>query len=54
MGDCAGTAADLFEAYSVILVAPVILGKSTFGDRGPIVPLIVPAMGILTAIIGIF
>ena len=54
VGDCAGMAADLFESYAVTLVAALILGKAGFGDAGLIYPLIVPAIGILTAVIGIF
>ena len=54
VGDCAGMAADLFESYAVTLVAALILGKAGFGNAGLIFPLIVPAIGILTAIIGIF
>jgi len=54
VGDCAGMAADLFESYAVTLVAALILGKAGFGDMGIVYPLIVPAIGILTAILGIF
>ena len=54
VGDCAGMAADLFESYAVTLVAALILGKAGFGNAGLIYPLIVPAIGIVTAIIGIF
>ena len=54
VGDCAGMAADLFESYAVTLVAALILGKAGFGDAGLIYPLIVPAIGIVTAIVGIF
>jgi len=54
VGDCAGMAADLFESYAVTLVAALILGKAGFGDLGLVYPLIVPAIGILTAILGIF
>jgi K(+)-stimulated pyrophosphate-energized sodium pump len=54
VGDCAGMAADLFESYAVTLVAALILGKAAFGDAGLIYPLIVPAIGIITAVIGIF
>ena len=54
VGDCAGMAADLFESYAVTLVAALILGKAGFGDMGLVYPLIVPAIGILTAILGIF
>jgi K(+)-stimulated pyrophosphate-energized sodium pump len=54
VGDCAGMAADLFESYAVTLVAALVLGKAGFGDAGLIYPLIVPAIGIVTAVIGIF
>jgi K(+)-stimulated pyrophosphate-energized sodium pump len=54
VGDCAGMAADLFESYSVMLVASLILGKTAFGDKGLIFPLIVPMVGVITAVIGIF
>ena len=54
VGDCAGMAADLFESYAVMLVASLILGKAAFGEQGLIFPLIVPALGAVTAVIGIF
>ncbi|MGR3936185.1 sodium-translocating pyrophosphatase [Streptomyces sp. BRA346] len=54
VGDCAGMAADLFESYAVTLVAALILGKAAFGDAGLAFPLLVPAIGVLTAMIGIF
>jgi K(+)-stimulated pyrophosphate-energized sodium pump len=54
VGDCAGMAADLFESYSVMLVASLILGKVAFGDKGLVFPLIVPMIGVITAIVGIF
>ncbi|MEU6159744.1 sodium-translocating pyrophosphatase [Streptomyces sp. NPDC047130] len=54
VGDCAGMAADLFESYAVTLVAALILGKAAFGDAGLAFPLMVPAIGVLTAMIGIF
>ncbi|MFD6340598.1 sodium-translocating pyrophosphatase [Streptomyces sp. NPDC060131] len=54
VGDCAGMAADLFESYAVTLVAALILGKAAFGDFGLAFPLIVPAIGVITAMIGIF
>jgi K(+)-stimulated pyrophosphate-energized sodium pump len=54
VGDCAGMAADLFESYAVTLVAALILGKAAFGNAGLIYPLIVPAIGTITAVIGIF
>jgi len=54
VGDCAGMAADLFESYAVTLVAALILGKVAFGAEGLVFPLIVPAIGALTAILGIY
>jgi K(+)-stimulated pyrophosphate-energized sodium pump len=54
VGDCAGMAADLFESYSVMLVASLILGKVAFGNAGLVFPLIVPMIGVITAVIGIF
>ena len=54
VGDCAGMAADLFESYAVTLVAALILGKAAFGNIGLVFPLIVPAIGVITAVIGIF
>lgn len=54
VGDCAGMAADLFESYAVTLVAALILGKAAFGDAGLAFPLLVPAIGVITAMIGIF
>jgi K(+)-stimulated pyrophosphate-energized sodium pump len=54
VGDCAGMAADLFESYAVMLVASLILGRAAFGEEGLIFPLIVPMIGVITAIIGIF
>ncbi|MFF9852934.1 sodium-translocating pyrophosphatase [Streptomyces litmocidini] len=53
VGDCAGMAADLFESYAVTLVAALILGKAAFGDHGLAFPLMVPAIGVVTAVIGI-
>src|SRR5215213_2125290 len=54
VGDCAGMAADLFESYAVTLVAALILGMAAFGSYGLVFPLIVPAIGVITAVIGIF
>src|SRR3954449_1871122 len=53
VGDCAGMAADLFESYAVTLVAALILGKAAFGDSGLAFPLLIPAIGVLTAMVGI-
>ena len=64
VGDCAGMAADLFESYGVILVATLILANTAFGsgageihhpaEVGLVFSLIVPAIGILASIIGVF
>ncbi|SFC60955.1 sodium-translocating pyrophosphatase [Streptomyces aidingensis] len=54
VGDCAGMAADLFESYAVTLVAALILGSVAFGNAGLAFPLLVPAIGVLTAMLGIF
>jgi len=54
VGDCAGMAADLFESYAVTLVAALILGQVAFGAQGLVFPLIVPAIGVLTALVGIY
>ncbi|PWK91031.1 K(+)-stimulated pyrophosphate-energized sodium pump [Lentzea atacamensis] len=54
VGDCAGMAADLFESYAVTLVASLILGTAAFGAQGLMFPLIVPAIGVLTAVIGVY
>ncbi|WP_236796297.1 sodium-translocating pyrophosphatase [Amycolatopsis sp. GM8] len=54
VGDCAGMAADLFESYAVMLVAALILGSTAFGASGLIFPLIVPAIGVITAVIGVY
>ncbi|MER7770831.1 sodium-translocating pyrophosphatase [Kitasatospora sp. NPDC096140] len=53
VGDCAGMAADLFESYAVTLVAALILGRVAFGDVGLAFPLVVPGIGVLTAVLGI-
>ena len=56
VGDCAGMAADLFESYAVTLVAALILGSVALapGTQGLVFPLIIPAIGAITAIIGVF
>ncbi|MFB9315753.1 sodium-translocating pyrophosphatase [Nocardioides plantarum] len=54
VGDCAGMAADLFESYAVTLVAALILGAQAFGDKGLVYPLLIPAIGALTAVLGAY
>jgi K(+)-stimulated pyrophosphate-energized sodium pump len=54
VGDCAGMAADLFESYAVTLVAALILGSEAFGAKGLVYPLLIPAIGALTAVAGVY
>jgi K(+)-stimulated pyrophosphate-energized sodium pump len=51
VGDCAGMAADVFESYSVTMVASVMLGYAAFGYKGMIFPLLVQAVGVVSSII---
>ncbi len=53
VGDCAGMAADLFESYAVTLVASLILGRAALGEQGLVFPIIVAAVGVVVALIGI-
>jgi K(+)-stimulated pyrophosphate-energized sodium pump len=54
VGDCAGMAADLFESYAVTLVAALILGRAAWGIDGLVFPLLVGAVGVFVAILGVF
>ncbi|HVL13989.1 MAG TPA: sodium/proton-translocating pyrophosphatase, partial [Gemmata sp.] len=51
VGDCAGMAADVFESYSVTMVAAVMLGYAAFGYKGMIFPLLVQAVGVVSSMI---
>jgi K(+)-stimulated pyrophosphate-energized sodium pump len=53
VGDCAGMAADLFESYAVTLVASLILGQVAFGKYGLVFPLLIPGLGVITALLGV-
>ena len=53
VGDCAGMAADLFESYAVTLVASLILGKAALGEYGLVFPIIIAAVGVVVAMVGI-
>jgi K(+)-stimulated pyrophosphate-energized sodium pump len=57
VGDCAGMAADLFESYTVSLIATMLLAGLLTADSNELVilyPLTLAAISILTSIIGIF
>jgi K(+)-stimulated pyrophosphate-energized sodium pump len=60
VGDCAGMAADLFESYEITIISSLILGYAAFrtihSNPTPAIlyPLIVPAIGILASIIGVY
>jgi K(+)-stimulated pyrophosphate-energized sodium pump len=49
VGDCAGMAADVFESYTVTMVAAMILGYAAFGTRAMLLPLFIQAIGILSS-----
>jgi K(+)-stimulated pyrophosphate-energized sodium pump len=50
VGDCAGMAADVFESYSVTMVAAVMLGYAAFGYKGMVFPLLVQAVGVVASV----
>jgi len=63
VGDCAGMAADLFESYEITIISSLILGYSAFRTLpghafhptpAILYPLIVPAMGIIASVIGVY
>ncbi len=54
VGDCAGMAADIFETYSVTIVATMILGALLYpiSPQFVLLPLILCSVSILTSIVG--
>ena len=59
VGDCAGMAADLFESYEITIIAALILGYAAFSNTvhataAVLYPLIVPAIGVIASIIGVY
>jgi len=56
VGDCAGMAADLYETYTVTLVAAMLLAKTAFGAESPWVefPLLIGGISIIASVIGTY
>ncbi len=56
VGDCAGMAADLYETYTVTLVAAMLLAKTIYGpDSGWVeFPLLIGGISIVASIIGTY
>jgi K(+)-stimulated pyrophosphate-energized sodium pump len=56
VGDCAGMAADLYETYTVTIVAAMLLAKTVFGAASQWVefPLLIGAISIIASVIGTF
>jgi K(+)-stimulated pyrophosphate-energized sodium pump len=56
VGDCAGMAADLYETYTVTLVAAMLLAKTAFGPDSPWVefPLLIGGISIVASVIGTY
>jgi K(+)-stimulated pyrophosphate-energized sodium pump len=50
VGDCAGMAADVFESYTVTMVASMILGFAAFGTKAMLLPLLIMAVGVVASV----
>lgn len=54
VGDIAGMGADLFESYVNSIIAAMIVGATVYGIKGVAYPLMLSAIGIISAIIGTY
>ena len=55
VGDCAGMAADLYETYTVTIVAAMLLGSTIYGKSSAFyMPLLIGGVAIIASIIGTF
>ncbi|MBI2141768.1 sodium-translocating pyrophosphatase [Candidatus Woesearchaeota archaeon] len=55
VGDCAGMAADLFESYTVTIIAAMLLAWTAFGAGSAnelVLPLVLGAIAILASVVG--
>ncbi len=52
VGDCAGMAADLFESYTVTIIAAMLIGVSLLGTNGVLYPLALCAVAIVASLVG--
>jgi len=54
VGDVAGMGADIFDSYVASLVSAMLLGAAAYGVSGVILPLLLAAIGAISATIGVF
>lgn len=54
VGDIAGMGADLFESYVNSIIAAMAIGLVIYGTTGVVYPILLAALGIVSAIIGTF
>jgi len=53
VGDVAGMGADIFDSYVASVVSAMLLGAAYFGISGTVLPLLLGAMGVFSAAIGV-